>query len=111
MKLQGLDSSERHVLVHWCHGAPGAVYLFSKAYEVNAVQVISCAHVCMFSFLKHAAAIIRPYLAITEAIGVQDSYQTSATALLLSFVHMKFMQCLRFCCARYLVMKHTCKQL
>eukprot|EP00878_Enallax_costatus_P024698 GHUV01026378.1.p1 GENE.GHUV01026378.1~~GHUV01026378.1.p1 ORF type:complete len:230 (+),score=71.86 GHUV01026378.1:815-1504(+) len=34
MKLHGMDNSDRHVLVHWCHGAPGAVYLFSKAYEV-----------------------------------------------------------------------------
>jgi len=21
-----------HNLVHWCHGAPGAIYLFAKAY-------------------------------------------------------------------------------
>lgn len=26
--------SERDRLVHWCHGAPGAVYLFGKAYQV-----------------------------------------------------------------------------
>ena len=22
-------------LVHWCHGAPGAIFLFTKAYKVN----------------------------------------------------------------------------
>eukprot|EP00775_Hariotina_reticulata_P002650 gene2650-2949_t len=34
MQLQGVDTGERSTLVHWCHGAPGAVFLFSKAYEV-----------------------------------------------------------------------------
>eukprot|EP00873_Tetraselmis_striata_P029991 jgi/Tetstr1/450255/TSEL_037292.t1 len=28
------DSPGRQPLVHWCHGAPGAVFLFCKAYEV-----------------------------------------------------------------------------
>lgn len=31
--LEDVGKSE-HKLVHWCHGAPGAVYLFAKAYLV-----------------------------------------------------------------------------
>jgi hypothetical protein len=32
----GPSAAEVHepALVHWCHGAPGAVYLFTKAAEV-----------------------------------------------------------------------------
>lgn len=31
--LEDAEKSE-HKLVHWCHGAPGAVYLFAKAYII-----------------------------------------------------------------------------
>lgn len=26
-------------LVHWCHGSPGAVYLFAQAYEVRSQNI------------------------------------------------------------------------
>lgn len=35
--MDELGSQARHpdeMLVHWCHGAPGAIYLFAKAYNV-----------------------------------------------------------------------------
>ena len=30
-----LESGERDVLVHWCHGAPGMVHLLAHAYKVS----------------------------------------------------------------------------
>merc|ERR1712012_143191 len=36
-----------HDLVHWCHGAPGVVYLFAKAYLVlNDVKYLDAALRC-----------------------------------------------------------------
>ena len=29
-----LESGERDKLVHWCHGAPGFIYMFTAAYQV-----------------------------------------------------------------------------
>eukprot|EP00879_Flechtneria_rotunda_P028050 GHRR01030127.1.p1 GENE.GHRR01030127.1~~GHRR01030127.1.p1 ORF type:complete len:142 (+),score=22.12 GHRR01030127.1:240-665(+) len=35
MQLKGVSyPADREPLVHWCHGAPGAVFLWCKAYEV-----------------------------------------------------------------------------
>lgn len=34
MRLQGFDSSSSRTLVHWCHGAPGAVFMWCAAHEV-----------------------------------------------------------------------------
>lgn len=33
-------SNESDRLIHWCHGAPGAVFLFAKAYQVNFILVL-----------------------------------------------------------------------
>lgn len=43
MRLQGYDNndSSSRTLVHWCHGAPGAVYLWCTAHEVG-VWVLVC---------------------------------------------------------------------
>lgn len=36
-----------HKLVHWCHGAPGAVYLFAKAYLIfNEPKYLECCIKC-----------------------------------------------------------------
>jgi hypothetical protein len=35
MRLQGYDSSSSKTLVHWCHGAPGAVFMWCAAHEVS----------------------------------------------------------------------------
>jgi hypothetical protein len=34
-QLGGESHNDRDPLVHWCHGATGAVFLFSKAYQVG----------------------------------------------------------------------------
>ncbi len=33
------SNSKSDALVQWCHGAPGFVYLFVRAYEVNLERV------------------------------------------------------------------------
>eukprot|EP00879_Flechtneria_rotunda_P018774 GHRR01019707.1.p1 GENE.GHRR01019707.1~~GHRR01019707.1.p1 ORF type:complete len:234 (+),score=71.21 GHRR01019707.1:928-1629(+) len=39
MQLKGVSyPADREPLVHWCHGAPGAVFLWCKAYEVFSHQ-------------------------------------------------------------------------
>jgi hypothetical protein len=42
MRLQGYDNSSSRTLVHWCHGAPGAVFLWCAAHEVRWVLSTIC---------------------------------------------------------------------
>lgn len=63
MKLQGMGSSDVQALVHWCHGAPGAAYLFAKAYEVRLSAVertypLSTVHVCHDTLIQLVIAAL-----------------------------------------------------
>ena len=52
-------------LIHWCHGAPGAVYLFTKAAEVlpevscgGTKMQLCCALSCLVYEMNHCGAVV-----------------------------------------------------
>ena len=54
-------------LIHWCHGAPGAVHLMVKAYQVCSSRLTSILFVWLLFFLTLLSQFIENYLATIES--------------------------------------------
>ena len=75
-----LESSNDNALVHWCHGAPGAVHLWGLAYKVSAFIVILTlfSKVLIFAILANESKIVylqkisRPLV----QINIKQMYKT-----------------------------------
>lgn len=93
-----LDDLREKRLVHWCHGAPGAIYLFAKAYLVYKEEkyLTSC---------KRAADLIWSKGLLKKGPGICHGVAGSGYAFLLMYrltldqqylyKAMKFMQFLK----------------